>query len=196
MGNTRIWFTSDHHFAHANIIKYCNRSFDTVQEMDTKLISLWNSVVGDEYIVYYVGDFTLGNIHYFKKCIMELNGQVKILPGSHDYRWLAEFHPKYTSRSGLPVKLLPPLISLEFPELGDGKHPQVIVLCHYAMRVWDRSHHGAWHLYGHSHGSLPGQGLSFDVGVDCNEFKPISLEQVAERMAVIKPVISADQTPL
>jgi hypothetical protein len=32
---------------------------------------------------------------------------------------------------------------------------QPIVLCHYAMRVWNRSHHGAWHLYGHSRGNLP-----------------------------------------
>ncbi len=185
-----VLFTSDHHFGHANIIKYCNRPFGTVQEMDARLISLWNSVVGEEDTVYYVGDFTLGNIHYFKKGIMELNGQIKILPGSHDYRWLAEFHPKYTSRSGQPVKVLPPLVSLEFPELGDGKHPQVIVLCHYAMRVWDMSHHGAWHLYGHTHGCLPEEGLSFDVGVDCNEFKPISLAHVAQRMVARKAILT------
>ena len=53
------------------------------------------------------------------------------------------------------------------------------------MRVWDRSHYGSWHLFGHSHGALPGYGLSLDVGVDCTGFKPISLEQVAEKMATI-----------
>ena len=60
-----------------------------------------------------------------------------------------------------------------------------IVLCHYAFRVWNKSHRGAWHLYGHSHGSLPDDpnSLSFDAGVDCHEFTPISYERVKEIMA-------------
>jgi hypothetical protein len=88
--------------------------------------------------------------------------------------------------SGDAVELLPPLVSLEMPDLKKGRYRQVIVLCHYAMRVWDRSAHGSWHLYGHSHGTLPGRGFSFDVGVDCTAFRPLSLEEVARRMATIE----------
>ncbi|HJQ13673.1 MAG TPA: hypothetical protein VJ830_02910, partial [Anaerolineales bacterium] len=58
-----------------------------------------------------------------------------------------------------------------------------IVLCHYSMQVWDRSSHGSWHLFGHSHGKLTGVGMSFDVGVDCTEFMPLSLQMIAFRIA-------------
>ena len=66
--------------------------------------------------------------------------------------------------------------------LDSNETPQVIVLCHYSMQVWDRSNQGSWHLFGHSHGKLSGIGLSFDIGVDCTEFTPLALEQVAEKM--------------
>jgi calcineurin-like phosphoesterase family protein len=54
----------------------------------------------------------------------------------------------------------------------------LVVLFHYAMRVWNRSHRGAWHLFGHSHGQLQPEGRSCDVGVDCWDFKPVSLEKI------------------
>lgn len=46
---------------------------------------------------------------------------------------------------------------------------------------------GAWHLYGHSHGRLSPQGRSLDVGVDCHNFRPISLDELTERMSVFTP---------
>ena len=59
-------------------------------------------------------------------------------------------------------------------------HGQPIVICHYAMRVWNRSHHGAWHLYGHSHGNLPDTptSLSMDVGVDTHNFRPWHFDEI------------------
>ena len=63
----------------------------------------------------------------------------------------------------------------------DGVPP--ITMCHYAMRVWPGSHKGHYMLYGHSHGMLPeDHTLSFDVGVDCWNFTPVSIEQVVEKM--------------
>jgi calcineurin-like phosphoesterase family protein len=61
----------------------------------------------------------------------------------------------------------------------------LIVMCHYAMRVWNRSHRGAWMLYGHSHGSLPDDpgALSIDVGVDCHDYTPISHDDIGRIMA-------------
>lgn len=67
-----------------------------------------------------------------------------------------------------------------------GGYPQVIVLCHYALRVWDRSHYGSWHLFGHSHGHLPGLGLSLDIGVDCHGYRPLSLAEVADNMRLLQ----------
>ena len=63
-------------------------------------------------------------------------------------------------------------------------HPDgtLLVLCHYAMRVWSRSHYGALQLYGHSHGNLPGDSQSCDVGVDCWYFEPVSLEVIRLRL--------------
>jgi hypothetical protein len=63
-------------------------------------------------------------------------------------------------------------------EIHVGK--QGIVLCHYAMRVWPHSGHGAWQLYGHSHGNLPDDplSLSMDVGIDSHGFCPWHFEEV------------------
>jgi calcineurin-like phosphoesterase family protein len=183
-----IWFTSDHHFGHENIIKFCDRPFKNVAEMDSRLTGRWNNVVSINDTVYHLGDFVLGGIDQFVSYASQLNGQIKILPGSHDHRWLAGNPQNVTSWPGHPIEVLPPLVSLKFPELGDGQRPQTLVLCHYAMRVWNKSHFGAWHLYGHSHNKLPSYGLSFDVGVDCTDFRPISLDEVAERMSKLTAV--------
>lgn len=80
---------------------------------------------------------------------------------------------------GYPITILPPLLSLELPDLDTGVYPQVIVLCHYALRVWDRSHYGAWRLYGYSHGSLLVLGMSMDLGVGSHAYRPWSLGEVA-----------------
>jgi calcineurin-like phosphoesterase family protein len=159
--------------------------------MDKALIANWNAVVGDKDTVYHLGDFTLCGINAFQEYANSLRGILKIIPGSHDWRWLDKFSrddPYNITRGGYPIEVLPPLVSLEFPELGDGKHPKAVILCHYSMRTWDRSHHNSWHLYGHSHGTLPNYGFSLDVGVDCWDYAPISLEKVTQIMRSRKPM--------
>lgn len=171
------FFTSDTHFDDEYAIPYFNRPFKSVDEMNAVMVETWNRLVTDDDTVYHLGDFTLDDIHHFRKWASQLNGHIKILPGSHDHPWLKDFVDDEK------VQVIAPLISLEFPELIGGTSPQVIVLCHYSMQVWDQSNHGAWHLFGHSHGKLKGIGLSFDVGVDCTEFMPLSLQMVASRVA-------------
>ena len=171
------FFTSDTHFDDEYAIPYFHRPFESVEEMNAVIVEKWNRLVTDEDTVYHLGDFALDNIEHFKRWASQLHGRIKILPGRHDQTWVKDFeaHEK--------VQVIAPLISLEFPELTVGASAQVIVLCHYSMQVWDRSNQGAWHLFGHSHGKLKGIGLSFDVGVDCTDFAPLSLEAVASRMA-------------
>lgn len=171
------FFTADTHFDDPHAIPYFKRPFKSLGEMNEAMVQNWNSVVSEDDTVYHLGDLTLDDIHHFTKWINQLNGNIKILPGSHDQPWLKDF---ITSER---VQAIAPLVSVEFPRIKVGNEPQLIVLCHYSMQVWDRSNQGSWHLFGHSHGKLKGIGLSFDVGVDCTGFKPLSLEEVASRMA-------------
>ena len=187
-----LWFTADTHFGHANIICYCQRPFASAQERDAQLVERWNAVVSPGDTVYHLGDFTLNGWDGFAAYVQRLNGRLCILPGSHDHPWLARFAPgAVSSLTGQPAEVLPPLVSLELPELRVGPHAQVLVLCHYALRVWDRAHYGAWHLYGHSHGTLPAWGLSLDLGVDCHDFRPINLDEVATRLNAAHAAMAA-----
>lgn len=169
----QIYFTSDHHFSHGNIIKYCNRPFSSVGEMDSVMVERWNWMVSPKDVVYHLGDFCLGNqetaFEYFKR----LNGQIYLVPGGHDKRWIRP-NLCYTGPNCV-VRMLPPLHTITLDK-------QVIVLCHYAMRVWDRSHYNSWQLHGHSHGGLPGVGKQIDIGVDCWDFYPVSLEEIKNVM--------------
>ena len=178
------FFTADHHFNHAGIIEHCNRPFKNVWSMNEFLIEGWNSVVGNGDLVYHVGDFAWGQgkgfgIKGVEEILGALNGQIILIPGSHDKpaRKLAHRFVKIS-----PLE--------EITENG-----QLIVLCHYAMRVWRGSHYGqSWHLYGHSHGRLPGIGLSMDVGVDTKEgFLPYSFDEIAEIMKIKKETINANK---
>ena len=69
------------------------------------------------------------------------------------------------------------------PERKGSKLPSIIC-CHFAMLTWHKMHHGTWHLHGHSHGSLvyPHEARIHDVGVDANNLRPISYEEVHEIM--------------
>lgn len=173
------WFTADTHFGHANIIRYSQRPFDSAQVMDAALIENWNQVVGPKDTIYHLGDFTLAGREAASQYFAPLNGRISIVPGGHDHRWLRQ--GDYHSKSGALVKILPPLVTVKLPIAGLEKS-QLVVLCHYAMRVWDRSHYGSWHLYGHSHGNLPPRKNSLDVGVDCWDYKPISSETIYQAM--------------
>ena len=178
------FFTSDHHFGHANIISYCDRPFDSVEEMDRVLIERWNEVVTDENIVYHLSDFTLSDRKVFRSYLSQLNGAIRILsnPWHHDRRWLPKrlgLYPGWNSASGIPIFLLPPLHVLEILELGHDGYPLAISLCHYPLSQWDRKHYGAWHLHGHCHGTYQAEGKILDVGVDNCNFYPIGLERIA-----------------
>ena len=152
----RYWFTADEHYGHKNIIKYCSRPFQSVEEMDNFIISAHNEVVEDDDRVIHIGDFTLQK--KADKYLYRLNGKHTFLMGSHD-RWLDHTAPYIWERK---------------------IQGQWVVCCHYAMRTWGRSHHGSWQLFGHSHGTLKPQGNQIDVGVDTHGFKPYSFEEIKE----------------
>jgi calcineurin-like phosphoesterase family protein len=165
-----LFFTADTHFGHTNIIKYCNRPFETIEEMNYELIKRWNSKVTSGDTVFHLGDFCFGSNNCdFDKYFSQLNGNIVWIKGNHDdLAWNNRQKFQTFSSGYYEVKI----------------NKQAIILCHYAMRVWNKFHFGSWHLFGHSHGTLPDDlnSLSFDCGVDTNNFYPYSLEDVKEKM--------------
>lgn len=160
---SNIFFTADQHFGHANIIKFCGRPFVSVEEMDDLLIENHNKVVSQGDTVIHAGDFTLINNkeRVWKRYAHKLNGKHIFLKGSHDY-WL----PLSTSKTRWEKSI-------------GGIY---IVVDHYPLRTWARSHYNSWQLHGHSHGKLGPQGKQLDVGVDNHNYFPVSFDQVAEIM--------------
>lgn len=143
------WFTADTHFAHANVIKHSERPFAHIDEMDETLIANWNAHVAKGHSVFHVGDFAWRNAERYRD---RLNGNIHLIVGNHEaaaekikqrFTWVKDVH---------------------MVKVGD----QRIWLSHYSHEVWPKSHHGAWHCYGHSHNSLPARVThrSLDVGVD------------------------------
>lgn len=176
-----IYFTSDTHFGHANMIKYCNRPFNDVQGMNEVLIRNWNLRVLDKDTIFHLGDFGFGPPVFLRSIIDRLNGKKFLITGSHDRRLVKNGFT--ADRLFLTDSVVPQMVLVGPMHILKGLVgvPE-ITLCHYSMRVWPKSHYGTWHLFGHSHGKLEGVGKSFDVGVDANQFRPISLDEVVERM--------------
>jgi len=170
-----ILFTADHHYGHNNIIRFQDRPFESVHEMNLEMTQRWNAVVKPEDTVYHLGDFSW-NPRTAREALNRLNGTIHLVEANHEHAAL-KFRDRFASVS--------PLMEVQVPDPDAPRGTQLIVLCHFAMRVWNKSHWGSWHLYGHSHGKLADlpESLSFDVGVDCWDFTPLSYQQVKEIMA-------------
>lgn len=181
-----ILFTSDTHFGHANIIKYCDRPFDSVEEMDEELIANWNAQVNPGDRVYHLGDLSFWSYNKLAELVGKLNGELFVIKGNHDnhkaLKRLAEEGKIGFVRDYYNLKV-------EDEEMG---LTQNIVLCHYPFAVWDKAHHGSWHLHGHCHGTFPSDDKTarLDVGVDVHDYRPISYEEVKYIMTrkVFKPL--------
>jgi calcineurin-like phosphoesterase family protein len=180
-----IWFTSDTHFNHANIIEYSHRPYADLHEMTEAIISRWNRWVKPGDTVYHLGDFALswGRKHWdtIDEILGRLSGQKWLIRGNHDRDEVVKNPRWHAVRDYHEIKV----------DLG-GKHKQRIVMSHYAMRAWNQCHRGAWMLHGHSHGNLPDiGGKIWDVGVDCHEFLPVPIEALQSVMAK-REILSSD----
>lgn len=168
------WFTADHHFGHRRIIELAGRPFLSVEEMDEEMIARWNARVARADTVHHLGDFAFAEHDPY---LRRLNGNKHLYRGNHDHS------NRVKKASGWST-----VNDLRLVKVGDAS----VVLCHYALRVWNASHHGALHFYGHSHGNLPGDSQSLDVGVDCWDFRPVSLDEIKARLATLPPRVHPD----
>lgn len=156
------FFTSDEHYGHANIIEYCNRLFNSLDEMNNTIIARHNEKVGKNDIVVHVGDFCWAKNYEEaqKRYISKLNGNHIFVKGSHD-RWL------------------PKSAKFIWRKMIEG---QFVVACHYAGRTWERAYHKSWQVYGHWHEERGDEGLQYNVCVDLNDFYPVSFDYLKEIM--------------
>lgn len=175
-----IFITSDEHYGHANIIKFCKRPFANVIEMREELIRRHNAKVPNNpnILTIHLGDMFWRTVPAAEALIIigRMNGGHAFIFGNHDE--LIEQHPltflgAFRWRVGRNKESGTKIIRWNGHE---------ITLCHYAMTVWNSSHNGSWHLFGHSHGELQTPGKSFDIGVDSHDFEPWSMEEIEAEM--------------
>lgn len=201
------------------------RNFDTLEEHDQTLVDNINKCAKENDTIYFLGDFSFGGIDQIWNFRKQLNCKnIHLIFGNHDqhigsnkqivvdperFCEISGYQPdpykKYQGKSYVNVSEI--FASTRY-YLHSHICGQDMVLCHFAFRVWDKSHHGTWNLYGHSHGTLedyeieqsrpitigsfpPIEGRkiwsakvkSMDVGVDTHpEFRPYHFDEIAKIM--------------
>ena len=160
-----IWLISDTHFGHENILKYSNRPFSSVEEMDETLIERWNSVVraGDK--VYHLGDVFFGPKENFQKIWTRLNGSKRLIVGNHDdikYLSAGSFFKKvYMWRVFTEHNLL----LTHVPIHEESIHERIVVA-------------GGVNVHGHIHEKSSPKGPYKCVCVEHTNYYPIHIEEV------------------
>jgi calcineurin-like phosphoesterase family protein len=174
-----IFFTADLHFGHANIIRHCDRPFASADEMDEALIHNWNSAIGLNDEVYILGDFTMRPAVEAHRYLTQLNGRKYFIRGNHD-RFLKGFNPYMSDFEWVKDYHVLPV---------EGRR---LVLFHFPILEWDQFYRNAIHLYGHVHNSQTSAkrlaaltGPAFNVGVDMNNFMPVSIYEIFQKASQV-----------
>lgn len=172
-----IYYISDTHFGHKRIIEYENRPFKCVEEMDETLIYNWNKKVNKNDDVYILGDFSFYNITDNRniEILKRLNGKKHLILGNHD---------RFVRNPNFDKSLFESID--DYKEIIDNGRS--VCLFHYPICVYDRQHYGSYHCYGHVHSRMdliPDQlkksGRAFNVGVDVNNYEPVTLDELIEK---------------
>lgn len=191
------FFTSDTHFGHANIIRYCDRPFKDVSHMNETLIHNWNSVVSPDDTVYHLGDVALGRWDEWDAALSRLNGNKVLIVGNHDRlfdakpsqveRWEETYFQWFEQIQYFGVTDLSDgtrVYMSHFPYEGDS---------HDADRFESRrlSDDGTILLHGHTHSnsvlSRSSRGsLQVHVGADAHNYTPVSEEQVINYLSIAR----------
>lgn len=177
----KIWFVSDIHINHKNIIEYSHRPFKDVEEMNETLINNWNNTVPEDGIVFDLGDFAIGGSKVWNDALSRLNGKHYLILGNHDMKNYRESYSKY-------FELVTQQMYIQVDDVS-------IYLNHFPYLCFGgayREQHNVWQLFGHIHSgpnAKEGKDLNrlcmlfptqYDVGVDNNDYKPVSFWQVKQ----------------
>ena len=176
----RIWFTSDNHFFHKAIIRFAaetRKNHTDVLAMNEEMIQIWNDTVRPNDRVYSLGDFSFGSADKTEAIVRRLNGRKFLIKGNHDH-WITEQNSS----------LFEGIYDYKKITIGDKK----VVMFHYPIVEFENMHHGAYHLYGHVHGSYQHPGRAMDVGIDARPQKDMGLWSWDEIVANLesRPVLT------
>jgi len=164
-----IYFTADHHFGHANIIRHCNRPFSTVDEMNRALITNWNKRIKPDDVVYILGDLFFRYTLPTREILDYLQGKKHLIIGNHDKDWMKKTHlPRFFESVEQMI------------EINDGAHK--ITLCHYPMMTWNQAAKNGYMIHGHIHNNTDAEYFPLirnmpnilNAGVDINDYSPVS----------------------
>ena len=177
LDHQRVWFASDYHFCHTNVIKYDNRPFESVEEMNEVLVNNWNSRVGKKDVVIYLGDLSFErNGNETQRIVKELNGTIHYILGNHD--------DEKDMRKLNRFETISDYINLSIHDLDTPRKKQGIMMMHYPILSWDKAHHGDWHLHGHCHQSLVTKMPEYynrkvlDMGCNGWDYSPVSYDEI------------------
>ncbi len=168
----KVWFTSDLHFSHKNIMKFCpnTRPYRDIREMNEHLIEIWNSSVGFQDIVFIIGDFSFGTEEESIKFLSRLNGTKVLVVGNHDEKMVrnsANFRAQFA--------MVKDYVKINIEGIK-------IVMFHFPVWEWDSMQRGSIHLHGHVHGAKTGiPGRILDVGYDAH-CKLLTWDDVKRKM--------------
>lgn len=171
-----VFFTSDLHLGHENIIRMVGRPFRDTADMDMRLVRNINQVVGVDDTLWILGDvsYRIGRDEV-KVLLSQISCRdLRLVRGNHDQDW---------SNTDLFQEIC------DYKELKlDGRR---VCLMHYPIASWNGMHHGSVHLHGHSHNSpaynmenIMSERLVWDVGVDANDFAPVSWEHIRDSLLI------------
>lgn len=167
--------TSDLHLSHANVIRFDNRPFKDVTEMNEALVRNWNEVVRDEDNIYCIGDFSFGGAEETEKYLRRLNGHKHLILGNHDMDANYNIKPKLEQVFKKYFETIAHLKSVTYKGY-------MFDMCHYPIEEWHWQHKGKIMLHGHSHNTAQynakQQYRRYDVGVRANNYYPVSLDQI------------------
>ena len=175
----KIFFTSDMHFGHEGIITFAQRPYENVEQMDKSLIDNWNKTVPLDGLTFVLGDIGFTNSEQIIDIFGQLNGDKILIRGNHDCNYKDDVLDTIFDE-------IHDILYLRITDSVDSKF-YYMVLSHYPMLDWQSSFRGSWQLFGHLHTRsliefetfktklFPQQ---YDVGVDNNNFYPISFCQL------------------
>ena len=157
------FFTSDTHFGDMRVLRFDHRPFPTLDAHDEALVARWNAVVGASDTVWHLGDFVLGPSPARAAAILDaLAGEKHLLIGNNDDDATLALAGWASVGSYREITV-------------EGR---TLVLCHYAFRTWNGMGRGALNLHGHSHAKLSPMPKQYDVGVDAQDFRPVTLSEI------------------
>lgn len=182
-----IFFISDLHIGHKKVIQYDKRPFKSVEEMHIEMIKRWNSVITDDDIVYFLGDLSMCGIQLTSWFVHSLKGKIHFIMGNHDkYKTISKLDRwERIYEYGTEIDVL----DKDSEAVRGSAGYQKIIMSHYPIFSWNKSHYGSWHLHGHSHGSLIPKQLDYykrkviDVGCNVIDYTPISYTDVKSKMS-------------